>query len=149
MVMRREGSGILEGIGRKLAGDAPVPEHHDALGVPGRGGFVRHHHDRHMRFPRGFIEQRPELLGGMRIEVAGRLIGEKHRGFHDQRPGDRDALLLPAGERIGAVVGAVFHFEQAEEIANPRAWAIASRPSSCSGSAIFSKAESVGMRLNC
>ena len=36
--------------------------------------------------------------GRARVESAGRLVGEDHRGPRDQRPGDRDALLLAARE---------------------------------------------------
>ena len=35
-------------------------------------------------------------LGGVLVEVAGRLVREQQRGFHDQRARDRDALLLAA-----------------------------------------------------
>src|SRR5215469_3161464 len=45
------------------------------------------------------IGEQPQDLGrGGRVEVAGRLVGEQHRGVIDQRPGDGDALLLAAGE---------------------------------------------------
>src|SRR5918993_1164155 len=42
---------------------------------------------------------------GLRVEVAGRLVGEDHGRFADQRPGDGDALLLAARE-LGRAVGA-------------------------------------------
>ena len=35
---------------------------------------------------------------GPAVEGAGRLVGEEHRGPGDQRPGDRDPLLLTAGQ---------------------------------------------------
>ena len=35
---------------------------------------------------------------GLGVEVAGRLVGEDHARPDDERPGDRDALLLAAGE---------------------------------------------------
>ena len=37
-------------------------------------------------------------IGGMLVEIAGRLVGEHQRRLVGERPGDRDALLLPARE---------------------------------------------------
>ena len=42
-----------------------------------------------------------------RVEVAGGLVGEDHRRFGDERPGDGDALLLAARQLAGPVVGPV------------------------------------------
>ena len=39
-----------------------------------------------------------DLLGGRRVEVARRLVGEDHGRPRGQRAGDRDALLLAAGQ---------------------------------------------------
>ena len=47
---------------------------------------------------------RHDLLGGLRVEVAGRLVGEHELGLVDQRAGDRDALLLAARELARLVV---------------------------------------------
>ena len=41
----------------------------------------------------------PSLVS--RVEVAGRLVGEQHQRPVDERAGDRDALLLTAGELVG------------------------------------------------
>ena len=41
-------------------------------------------------------EQRHDLGAGLRIEVAGRLVGEQDRRVVDQRPRDRHALALAA-----------------------------------------------------
>jgi hypothetical protein len=38
---------------------------------------------------------------GSRIEIAGRLVGEKQARPVDQRSGDGDALLLAAGKLAG------------------------------------------------
>jgi hypothetical protein len=38
-----------------------------------------------------------------RVERGDRLIGQHHLGFLQQGAADRDALLLPAGERVGAL----------------------------------------------
>ena len=47
-------------------------------------------------------QQGQHLARGRGVEGAGRLVGEDDRGVGDQRPGDRDPLLLAAGERAGA-----------------------------------------------
>ena len=43
------------------------------------------------------ISARMDVAGRL-VEVAGRLVGQHDRGLADQRPGDRDALALPARE---------------------------------------------------
>ena len=43
-------------------------------------------------------QQREHLVGGGGVEGAGRLVGQDHRRVGDQRPGDRHALLLAAGQ---------------------------------------------------
>ena len=45
------------------------------------------------------------------VEVRGRLVGEQHRRVVRERAGDRDALLLTAGEVGRAVVQAVFEID--------------------------------------
>ena len=48
------------------------------------------------------LKQEVEDLGaGVGVQVAGRLIGQQQDGVVDQGVGDRDALLLPAGELVG------------------------------------------------
>ena len=43
-------------------------------------------------------QQVEDFVGGLRVEVAGRLVGDDQRRVGDDRPGDADALLLAAGE---------------------------------------------------
>ena len=50
---------------------------------------------------------RHDALAGGAVEVAGRLVGDDHVRIVHQRPGDRHALALTAGEFGGAVVHAV------------------------------------------
>ncbi len=45
-------------------------------------------------------EQPEHLRGGLRVERAGRLVGEQDVRVGRQRAGDADALLLPAGELL-------------------------------------------------
>ena len=44
-----------------------------------------------------------DVGAGRAVEVAGRLVGEDQGGIGDERPGDRDALLLAAGQ-LGRLV---------------------------------------------
>ena len=50
------------------------------------------------------LEDADDLLGRVRVEVAGRLVGEQDGRIGDQGAGDRHALLLAAGELRGVVV---------------------------------------------
>ncbi len=43
-------------------------------------------------------EELEDHLAGVRVEVAGRFVGEDDLGIVDQRAGDGDALLLAAGK---------------------------------------------------
>ena len=52
-------------------------------------------------------EQVDHVGPGLRVEVAGRLVGEHDPGLDDERTRDRDALLLAAGELARQVTGAV------------------------------------------
>ena len=47
------------------------------------------------------LEERHDLDAGLRVEVAGRLVGEDDLRLADQRARDRDALLLAARELAG------------------------------------------------
>ena len=48
------------------------------------------------------LEHLQDFLAGVRVEVAGRLVGEQQRRAVDQRPGDGHALLLAAGSCDGS-----------------------------------------------
>ena len=45
--------------------------------------------------------------GRARVEIAGRFVGEEHRRFGDERTGDRDTLLLTAGELTGPMLDSI------------------------------------------
>ena len=44
--------------------------------------------------------KRQHLVGGVLVEIAGRLVGEQQQRLWRQRAADRDALLLPAGQLL-------------------------------------------------
>ena len=66
-----------------------------------------HEHQRHAAC-RLLVEQGLEhLLSGPAVEVAGGLVGDQDRRVQEERPGDRDALLLAARELRGPMAEAV------------------------------------------
>ena len=53
---------------------------------------------------------------GARVEVAGRLVGEQQRRMVDEGAGDREPLLLAAGELVGEVRDLVGEADEAERV---------------------------------
>ena len=87
-----------------------------------------------------------DVAAGARVERAGRLVGEDDLGPGDERAGDRDALLLAAGELGGPVAQAVAEPDAGDDLARQ---ARSRRPrASRSGSSMFCATVSAGSRLN-
>ena len=57
------------------------------------------------------LEQRHDLDAGLRVEVAGRLVGEQDRRVVHERAGDRDALALTARELVRLVAHPIFELD--------------------------------------
>ena len=72
--------------------------------IDGRVRVVGDHDHRLAELVHGLPQQGEHLVGGLRVEVAGRLVGEHHRRAVDQRARHGDALLLTAGQ-LGRPVG--------------------------------------------
>ena len=51
------------------------------------------------------FEQIHDVLAGLGVEVARRLVGQQHQRPVDERAGDGDTLLLTAGQLAGQAVG--------------------------------------------
>ena len=83
---------------RKLLDDVAVGEEEDAVGDRRRAGVVSDHHRRLACFLDCQAKQFEDLTARLRVEVAGRLVREDDRRLGDERAGNRDALLLSAGE---------------------------------------------------
>ena len=47
------------------------------------------------------------LADQLRVQRARDLVEQHRHGLHGERPGDRDSLLLAAGELLGIVVAAI------------------------------------------
>ena len=58
-------------------------------------------------------------LPELEIERAERLVQKQHLGPHDEGAGERDALLLAAGELVDPTVGQLFEAHQADDLAHP------------------------------
>ena len=58
-----------------------------------------------------------DAAGGVRVEVAGGLVGEQQARRIGDRAGDGDALLLAAGEFAGAMIEALAEAEEGQELA--------------------------------
>src|SRR5487761_2096617 len=77
-------------------------------------GVVGDHDDRLPDLVVEAREQPQDLLRGHPVEVAGRLVGDDQRRIGDQRPRDRDPLLLPARQLVGKVRRAVGQADELE-----------------------------------
>ena len=59
--------------------------------------IVSDHDDGLFRIAVQLFQDGQDLVGGLRVEVAGRLIGKNQGGIGDDCAGDGDALFLTAG----------------------------------------------------
>src|SRR5690348_11499240 len=103
----------------ELAHHRPVGQEHHPVGVGGTARVVRHHDDRLAEFADRLLQEGQDAVRGVRVEVAGGLVGEDQVGLVDQRPGAGDALLLAAGELGRAVREAVGDAQPADQVAEP------------------------------
>ena len=76
--------------------DESVAHPDDAAGMGGDGRVVRHQDDGEPVLAVELAEEVENLLSRLRVEVAGRLIGDQEGAAVDERAGDRHALLLAA-----------------------------------------------------
>ena len=109
----------LEGglaLRRRVRLDDTVAQGDDPIGERRRLRVVRHHHERLVPLldeaPQE-IEHRPS---GLRVEVAGGLVGEDEERIGHERARDRDALHLPAGELIRPVSATLLEPHEGEEL---------------------------------
>ena len=107
-------------FGRQVAVDAAVLHADDPLGVAGHALLVGDQDDR-LPFRVELIEQGQDVLAGLAVEVAGRLIGQQDAGIADQGAGDGDPLLLAAGELVGTVLDPVAQAHALEHLGRPLA----------------------------
>src|SRR6185437_8557995 len=75
--------------------DESVAQHDDAPRV-GRDVRLVRHHDDGLAGAGQALEHAHDLFRRLRVEVAGRLVGEEHGRIVDERAGNGDALALTA-----------------------------------------------------
>ena len=102
-----------------VGGDLAVGEDDDAVGVGGDLRVVGDDDDGLAELVDRRPQQVEDAVARLRVEVAGRLVGEDDGGPGDQRAGDRDPLLLAAGELGGPVGGAVGEADGLEQLVAP------------------------------
>ena len=69
------------------------------------------------------LELELQVLAQLGVQRTERLVEQQHRRVEHERAGERDALLLAAGELAGPALGVVGHLHQLERLADPRgAW---------------------------
>ena len=132
---------------RRLADDPAVAHRHDALGGARDAHVVRDEHDR-LAVGVALAQHRDDLAGGGGVEVAGRLVGEQHARAVDERAGDRDALLLAAGEVAGhARAASSSSPSRSSSSAARRRASRAGTPASSAGSSTLSATVRLAIRL--
>ena len=99
---------------------AAVGEEQDAVGDLGRMRVVRDHHHRLAELLGRRAQELEDAGARLRVEVAGRLVGEHDRRPRDERAGDRDALLLAARELGRTVVAPVGQPDPLQQVLEER-----------------------------
>src|SRR5438132_6121299 len=76
-----------------------IPNMNDARRLPRHIILMRDNDDR-VAMVVQVAEEVEDLAAGLRVEVAGRLVGQQQRRLVHQRAGDGDALALSSGQLI-------------------------------------------------
>ena len=128
--------------------DAAVLQH-DAVVAPRRRllGVRRHDHGR-AELALKVHQQVEDDPAGMGVEVAGRLVGQHQLRAMDDRPRQRHALLLAAGQLVGIAVRLVGDPEPIEQPIDLLAPPLVSCRSSTHGTATLSNTVRLGSRWN-
>ena len=93
-------------------------------------------------------DEREDLVAGLRVEIAGRLVGEQDRRIDRQRARDGDALALAARQLVGQMRrGGGRAAPGAAARGRARRPSCRGQPRRCSGRPTFSRHDSVGSRL--
>jgi hypothetical protein len=116
----RLSSFVLPDANRFGAG-ASVADRDHAVGLLGHARVVSHDHDRQPVALAQIAQQPEDQLRGRPVDLAGRLVGEQDLRLVRQRAGDRDALLLPAGELRRLLAGVLGHIDRFQQLVGPGA----------------------------
>ena len=101
--------------------DDAVAHHHDAVGDRQRLlEVVGDVHARDVQPALELLQLHAHLPAELGVEIRQRLVEEQHRGREHERPGQGDALLLPAGELRGAPRAEIAELDQLQRVAHAR-----------------------------
>src|SRR5262245_44633600 len=110
---------LIDRAGRGVGDDPAIAQGQQAVRVDRRLRSVGDHHHGLLELVDGLPKQAQYVLGRLRIQVAGRLVGKDDGGTRDQRAGHGDPLLLAAGELGRQVVAAVLQPDRREQLIEP------------------------------
>ncbi len=121
-VLAQEGAGAL-GLRRRedpvrralLDHDAAVHEQHPVGDLAGEAHLVGDDQHGHVLLGK-LLHDQVDLVDQFRVERRGGLVEQHDLGLHGQRPGDRHALLLAAGEARGIGLGLVRQADLVEQL---------------------------------
>ena len=102
-------------------------------------------HQREAELVADRVDQVEHPLAGVGVEVAGRLVAEQQLGPLGQRPGDRDPLLLPAGELRREVPGLRLEADEGQIVLGRRGRPVPLR----SAEAVLERRRPPGSRRRC
>src|SRR6266850_1590206 len=78
-----------------------------APGEPGGLGIVGDYHDRLAMFAVQYLQQAQDFVGGLAIQIPGRLVADEQLWVGHQRARDRDTLFLTSGQFPWLVLGTI------------------------------------------
>ena len=135
------GGRVVVDVGRRARLLHPALVHHDDLVRELERLFlvVGDEQAGHAELAVELVEPATEVLAHLGVQRAERLVEQQHLRPRRERPGERDALPLPAGELVGIAVGEVRHLHELEQLLHARPRATPSLPSGpCSPNSTFS-----------
>jgi hypothetical protein len=103
------------------AGDAPVADEDDLVGLGGAPGVVGREYEGHVLLALHAAHQGDDLGAGVAVEIGGGLVGEHQRRCGGQGAGDGHALALAAGELCRQVALAVRQAHRVQQGLHPLA----------------------------
>jgi hypothetical protein len=135
--------------GRGVADDAAVLDLEDAVGEVEDAVVVGDDDDGAVRLDRDGAQQVHDAAAGAGVERRGRLVADDQPGIVDQRAGDGDALLLPAGQLARQALGKLADVELLQRLGAARDRFGPFHAGGDQRHAAFSAEVSVGIRLYC
>ena len=113
---------VVDLLGRAELLEAPAVHHADAVGDRQRLGLVVGDEQRRDAEPLlDAADLDAQLVAHARVERRQRLVEQQHARLDRERSGERDALLLAAGELVGVVAGVVGEADELEHLLGARA----------------------------